>query len=157
MSHKILFVTLSTLLLAALAGPLLPGTSTSLLAQEPEHVEEETPLQQNMSVINKGMRKLRRGLRKAESLPAALPVILEMQAAAHFCKTETPPLAARLEGDEKASFIQGYRLQVIGLQRLMLDLESAVVEGNMEQAQAVYQQMKATEDEGHEIYTEDEE
>jgi len=152
--------------MTALSRPLLSNLSGNAdaegaKAQEPahqegEHEHDETPLAKNMETIKKGMRRLRRGLKDEEQLPAALPVILSMQEAAHLCKTEKPAMTAGIEGEEaQAKFVKDYRLGMIELQSGLLMLEGAVLNGDAALAQKIYGKLKDAQESGHELFTEE--
>ncbi len=166
MTRNTLLVTLSLLLMTALSAPLLSNLASkpadgvdAAVVQEPaqEGEHEQTLLAKGMEDIKKGMRQLRRGLRKQEQLPAALPVILAMQEAAQFCKTEKPAMTGNVEGGDEAQaeFVKQYRLGMIELQSGLLMLEQAVLNGDMELAQKIYQKLKDAQESGHEKFTEE--
>jgi hypothetical protein len=168
MTRNSLLALLSLLLMTALSAPLIPGftqepgdSTAGEHAQEPgahddgqEH--DETVLAQNMETIKKGMRRLRRGLKDQEQLPAALPLILSMQEAAHLCKIEIPAMAEGVEGEEaKATFVKEYRLGMIKMQGQLLQLETAVLNGDVAAAQKVFGGLKDSQEAGHEKFTEE--
>jgi hypothetical protein len=167
MTRNALLALLSLLLMTALSRPLLSNFSSKTAdsdgatAQQPTHQEgeeehDETPLAKNMETIKKGMRRLRRGLKDQEQLPAALPTILAMQEAAHLCKTEKPAMTAGVEGEEaQAQFVKEYRLGMIQLQSGLLMLEEAVLNGDAALAQKIYGKLKDAQEAGHEKFTEE--
>ncbi|MAW61301.1 MAG: hypothetical protein CMJ94_10755 [Planctomycetes bacterium] len=152
MTRPALLFLLSGLLLAALSAPVLSGTVQEPAGQEEEH----TVIEENMKTIKGGMRQLRRGLRDAENLPAALPVIVDMQKAAQACKTEIPKMAASISDEkERAAFVAAYRQGMIATQRLMLDLEDAVIAGDLEKCAQLYDALKNSQDKGHDRFTDE--
>lgn len=155
MTRLILLFLLSGLLLVVSAAPVFSGSPQEPAAQDPVE-EESTEIEEQMKVIKGGMRKLRRGLRDAENLSAALPVIAEMQAAAQMAKMETPKMAMGID-DEAArmEFVTAYRQGMIATQRLMLDLEEAVLAGDMETCTTKYNALKDAQDKGHDRFTEE--
>ncbi|MBC8404208.1 MAG: hypothetical protein H8E15_03195 [Planctomycetes bacterium] len=165
MTRNTLLTLLSLLLMTALSAPLIsgfaqePGDRTvGEKAQEPGGPDEhdETVLAKNMETVKKGMRRLRRGLKDQEQLPAALPLILSMQEAAHLCKVEIPAMTAGVEGEEaKATFVKEYRLGMIKLQGQLLDLETAVLNGDVAAAQKIFGGLKDAQEAGHEKFTEE--
>lgn len=167
MIRNTLLATLSLLLMTALSAPLLSNfvgasdSSTVATVQEPAGQEGEhddaTALAIGMEDIKKGMRRLRRGLKDAEALPAALPIILQMQEAAQMCKLETPAMTANVEGGEEAqaAFVKEYRLGMIQLQGGLLALEEAVLKGDAALAQKIYGKLKDAQEAGHEKFTEE--
>lgn len=152
MTRPALLFLLCGLLLAALSAPVLSGPPQEPAAQE----DESTKIEEHMKTIKGGMRQLRRGLRDAENLPAALPIIIEMQQAAQMSKIEPPKMAAGIEDEkERAAFITAYRQGMIATQKMMLDLENAVLEGNLEKCTELYNALKDAQDKGHERFTND--
>lgn len=152
MTRPALLFLLCGLLLAALSAPVLSGQPQEPAAQE----EEGTKIEEHMKTIKGGMRQLRRGLRDAENLPAALPIILEMQQAAQMSKTELPKMAADIADEkERAAFVTAYRQGMIATQKMMLDLENAVLEGNLEKCTELYNALKDAQDKGHDRFTND--
>ncbi|MCH2100773.1 MAG: cytochrome b562 [Planctomycetes bacterium] len=150
MTRLTLLFLLCGLLLAALSTPVLSGPVQEPAAQE----EEGTVIEDQMKAMKGGMRQLRRGLRDAENLPAALPIILEMQQAAHISKTEVPRMAAGIEDEkERAMFVTAYRQGMIATQKMMLELEDAALEGNLEKCAELYNALKDAQDKGHDRFT----
>lgn len=152
MTRPVLLLLLCGLLLAALSAPVFSGPAQEPAAQEEEH----TVIEDQMKSIKGGMRQLRRGLRDAENLPAALPIILEMQQAAQVSKTEIPKMAAGIDDEkERAAFVSAYRQGMIATQKMMLDLEAAVLEGNLEKCTELYNALKDSQDKGHDRFTDE--
>lgn len=152
MTRPALLFLLSGLLVAALTAPVISGSWQEPAAQE----EEGTVIEEHMKTIKGGMRTLRRGLRNAESLPAALPVILELQEAAHRSKTEVPKMAAGIADEkERAAFVTAYRQGMIATQKMMLDLEDACLAGDLERCTEIYNALKDAQDKGHDRFTDE--
>lgn len=156
MTRTALLSLLSGLLLTALAAPVFSGPVQGAAAQEPEQEQEHTVIEDQMKVIKGKMRSLRRGLRDAESLPSALPLVLEMQEAAQISKLEVPKMAESIADEkERAKFVTAYRQGMINTQKTMLDLEAAVLAGDLEKCAALYNALKDAQDKGHERFTND--
>lgn len=152
MTRTALLFLLSGLLVAALTAPVFSGSLQEPAGQEEEH----TVIEDQMNKIKGSMRQLRRGLRDAENLSAALPVILEMQAAAQIAKAEVPKMAASMEDEkERAAFVVAYRQGMIATQKLMLELEDAVLAGDMDRCAKLYSALGDGKDKGHDKFTED--
>jgi hypothetical protein len=160
MTRNSLLTLLSLLLLIALSAPLISKVSQEpehgVEEPTPEHVEKESPLAENMEIIKKVMRKLRRGLSDEEQLPAALPLVVDMQAAAQLCKTELPVMAESIaDEDERADFVKRYRLGMIQFQSGLLKLEEAVLNGDSVGAQRVLRTLKNAQEKAHEEFTDE--
>lgn len=160
MTRPVLLFLLSGLLVTALTAPLISGSIQSpvavSVAQEPEEDHEHTVIEDQMKKIKGGMRSLRRGLRSAETLPTALPVILDMQAAAQIAKAEIPKMAEGIADEkERAAFVVAYRTGMIATQKMMLELEEAVLAGDLEACAKLYTALGEGKDKGHDRFTED--
>lgn len=159
MTRPVLLFLLSGLLVTALTAPLISGSlqqAPAVVSQEPEEDHEHTVIEDQMKKIKGGMRSLRRGLRDAETLPAALPVILEMQAAAQIAKAEVPVMAHGIADEkERAAFVVAYRKGMIATQKVMLELEEAVLAGDLEKCAALYKALGEGRDKGHDSFTEE--
>jgi len=158
MTRPILLFLLSGLLLVVSAAPVFSGSAQEPASQEPAGgaEEEHTVIEDQMKVIKGNMRKLRRGLRDAEQLPAALPIVAEMQAAAQIAKMEAPKMAMGIADEaERMAFTTAYRQGMIATQRLMLDLEEAILAGDLEACTAKYNALKDAQDQGHDKFTDE--
>ncbi|MBC8329152.1 MAG: hypothetical protein ISR76_01610 [Planctomycetes bacterium] len=137
------------LALSLLALPLLAAMN-----QDPAgHDADETPLMLQMQVLKSGMKGLRRSLRDPQQNDASLEVVLEMQAASQLAKVEPPQMAAQVPEAERPAFVAAYRMEMVETQKVLLDLELALLASDSENAQAIYQRLKALEEEGHEHFT----
>ena len=150
---------LSLFLLGGLALASSPLTTASASQDRQrgggEH-EEEGPLHEGMSRMNRAMRTLRKSLRDESRNAESLEVIVEAQRAASLTKTETPALTAKQPEAERAAFLVAYRQEIIRVERALLDLEEAVLAGDNEKAQELLKAAKAMEGPGHERFTEEE-
>jgi hypothetical protein len=152
MTRPVLLFLLSGLLVTALTAPVFSGSLQEPAAEDHEH----TVIEDQMKKIKGGMRSLRRGLRDAETLPAALPVILEMQAAAQIAKAEVPVMAKSIADEkERAAFVVAFRVGVIAMQKTMLELEEAVLAGDLEKCTLLYKALGEGKDKGHDRFTEE--
>ncbi len=116
---------------------------------------EETPLEHNMEQIEHGIKKLRRDLKDAANNAASLEIVLGMQDAVSKCKVMIPPLTEKKPEAERAAFVRDYRKTLIAVQKDMLDLELAILDGDQAKAQETLKRVNAAEDPGHEKFTED--
>jgi soluble cytochrome b562 len=106
-----------------------------------------------MQTLQAGMKSLEKSLEKKES-EKALTSLRDMQKAAHEAKLIEPPKAGELaDAKEKAEFLKGFRLQIIELERALLDVDAALVQGKPEDAKkALDARVKALKKEGHDRY-----
>ncbi len=87
-----------------------------------------------MQSLQAGVKGLEKALEKKE-VEKALGLVADMQKAAQEAKLGTPSKAAEVtDAKDKAKFMTGYRLKLIELQRGLLDVEAALVEGKADEA-----------------------
>lgn len=139
---------LAPLAIAALAVPafLNPPASAAVRVGE-------GPLEESMQALQAGAKGLEKALEKKE-IEKALGLVTDMQKAAHEAKLGTPEKAAEItDAAEKAKFMTGYRLKLIELEHGLLDVESALVEGKVDDAKkALDTKVKPTKKAGHDAY-----
>jgi len=142
---------LSVALIASSAGPAEAGTG-SALASSPAG-SPDGALDGAMQKLQAGMQRLGKALDKKDA-PASLGIVIEMQAAAAVAKLETPPKAEGLtDAAKKTEFVQGFRKQMIELQRGLLDVETALIDGKTDEAKKAFdERVKAAKKTGHDTY-----
>jgi soluble cytochrome b562 len=114
----------------------------------------DTELAKQMEVIDEGMKKLRRTLRKAESNKESLEWIEKIEKASTKSKDLIPALAAKKPEAERAKFVESYKKDMETFIKGVGEMKAAVQEGKNDKAQEVYKSLKTQEDKGHEKYTE---
>lgn len=151
-STRLLLV--APLALAALAVPAFLSSPTSAAPSASARVDGG-PLEESMQALQAGVKGLEKALEKGE-VEKALGLVTDMQKAAHEAKLGTPEKAAEVtDAKEKAKFMTGYRLKLIELERGLLDLESALVEGKADEAKKVLDsKLKPIKKAGHDAYKE---
>jgi hypothetical protein len=117
-----------------------------------EEKKQKTELNKQMEVIDEGMKKLKRALRKPDQNAVSLQLITKIEEAAVACKGMTPSRATTLPSDQIPSFVVDYRKQMIALVESMCKMESALLDGDNKKAQAVYKELKTQEDDGHDKF-----
>lgn len=117
--------------------------------------EKEGPLHENMEKIEHGLKKLRRDLKEATKNADSLKIVNEMQSAAQACKLETPPRTAKVPEADRAKFMNDYKKTLIAVQKDMLDLEIALIDGDNAKAQELFKKIHDAEDPGHEKFAQD--
>lgn len=140
---------LSLLVVGMIAGPL---SMSSLFADEEE---EESPLEKQMSEINKGYKLIRRSARKktftADDLKAVSVMVDNSAQAMH----QIPPMAAKIPADKKAAFLLTYKKMMGKMTKDLIDLEIALEEKKTEVALKIIEGLATAKKDGHEKYTED--
>lgn len=136
------------LALAALAVPVFLAASAS----PPTRVEGGS-LDDAMQALQAGVKGLDKALEKAE-IEKALGLVADMQKAAHEAKSGTPEKAGEItDAKDKALFLTGYRLKLIELERGLLDVEAALLEGKPADAKkALDAKVKPVKKAGHDKY-----
>lgn len=136
------------LALAALAVPVFLAASTA-----PTPRIEGGALDDAMQTLQAGVKGLDKALEKAE-VEKALGLVADMQKAAHEAKVGTPEKAGEVtDAKEKAKYMSGYRLKFIELERGLLDVEAALLEGKPADAKkALDAKVKPIKKEGHDKY-----
>jgi Tfp pilus assembly protein FimV len=135
----------------------LAVSSFTVPTQDPadEH-EDETPLAQSMHRLEDALRDLRRSVRDPEKNAKSLVSVLICEEATIACRREIPVMAATVPEAEREAFITEYYLEMIGLQRALIELELALRQGqDVETVRALYKGIKGLEDPAHERFTED--
>jgi hypothetical protein len=115
--------------------------------------DEDSPLAQAMQAMQAAQKRLEGALEKKD-LKAALPLVVDMQRAALAAKVETPPTAAEIGNEKKkAEFVNGFRKQIIALEKSLRDLEVAVLDGKSDDALRINETViKPSKKEGHAKY-----
>ena len=132
----------------------LPTTPVEA-ARQLETVDDDSPLLQEMDVIEGQLKLLRRNLKKPEENATSLKAIQEMQRAAVACKAMSFPMAEAAEGEAKAEILKGYKLEMIGMIETILSMERALLNDDNDKARELYKTIKGFEDSGHEKFTDE--
>ena len=133
---------------AAVQGPPKPDGK----ADSKDH-HEDGGLDGAMQALNGGMKRMNKAFEKSD-LEAVLKTAVDMQQAVLTAKTGTPEKAATLaDAKEKAAFVLGFRKQLITLQKALLDLEIAALDGKTDEAKKIFSETIAPmKKEGHSKY-----
>jgi len=146
-------LTLSFLAVAALASA--PLILSSFASPQPTIATTtvDGTLESSMQVLQGSTKKLDKALEKGD-MPAVLTIVLEMQKGVHDGKLETPEKAGAItDAKEKAAFVLGFRKQMITLEKALLDLEVAALDGKAEDAKKIFNEtIKPMKKEGHGKY-----
>jgi hypothetical protein len=135
----------------ALVGPAVPAL---LEPSRPATAVDGGALDDSMQTLQAGVKGLDKALDKGE-VEKALGLVADMQKAAHEAKHGVPEKGAALaDAAEKAKFLAGYRLKLIELERGLLDVEAALLEGKPADAKTALDTMfKPFKKRGHDAYT----
>jgi hypothetical protein len=142
---------------ALVAGPFTPSRA---LAQDEkkEDAKEvkdlDTPLAKQMEIMEDGMKKLRRTLRKAESNAESIELIEKVEKAAKASKDLKPAMAEKIPEAQRAKWLEEYKKDMEKTIATLGEMKAAVKENKNDKAQELYKTIKTQEDKGHEKYTE---
>jgi hypothetical protein len=114
----------------------------------------DTELSKQMEVIDSGMKKLRRSLRKPESNKESLETIEKVHAAAVKSKDMTPAMAAKIPEAKRAEWVAAYKKEMEATIKTIEEMRDAVKDNKNDKAQELHKTIKTQEDKGHEKYTE---
>ena len=152
-------VVMLSALVAAPAG--LSNYARAAAAQDEDKEKKEkkvadldTELAKQMEVIDSGVKKLRRSLRKAESNPESLQTIEKVLAAATKCKDMTPARAAKVPEADRAKFVENYKKDMAAFIKTVEEMKAAVKDNKNDKALELHKSLKTQEEKGHEKYTE---
>ncbi len=142
---------MSRCLTAILMSTLLAFCST-LRAEEQKVQKSE--LHKKMEVMDEGMKKLSRTLKKADQNEVSLKVIDQIIGLAKECREMTPSHAAKLKDAEKAKFIEEYKKSMTQLIDTMEEMKKAVVAGDNDKAKELRSKLKDMKEDGHDKFME---
>jgi hypothetical protein len=140
-------------LMIVVAVALAIAAPVSALVQEKKGKDKETELHRNMEAMDTGLHALKASVKDATKNAESLATVVEMQAAAQVCKTQTPKMTAEVPEAERAGFVKSYRKQIIVLQQKLLELETALLDGDQAKSEELYRALKKLEEDGHEKFT----
>jgi hypothetical protein len=149
--------TRTLLLLGAALLMGVPGGAAVSRAQDEAKRESkagDTELAKHMEVVEEGMKKLRRSLRKPDTNAESLETLGKIQAATVASKSLTPAKAAKIPEAERQKFVTAYRKDMAKMLNAFIDMEVAVLDGDNAKAMEIHKKMKEIEDEGHKKYEE---
>jgi len=150
-------------LLLAAAALLCPGLPAVWAADAPTPAAaanatdepgkvKKTELHEHMESIEEAMKKLRRTIRKADGAAESLDLIARIEQEALVCKGMVPSRAATLPEADRAKFLSAYRKDMAGFITQVLQMESAVLDGDADKAMTIYKTLKTVEDDSHDKY-----
>ncbi len=116
--------------------------------------EDDTPLADLMLEAQGTLKKLRRSVRKEDKRDESLELTDQLLKVTLASRLLAPPMIEKVPEAEKAAFVTAYRKMMLDVARATLDLETAVLDGDLEKAQELYKKIADMEDPGHEKFTE---
>ena len=123
-------------------------------SKEKKVADLDTELAKQMEIIDSGMKKLRRSLRKAESNKESLETIEKVHGAAVKSKDLVPAMAAKQPEAKRAESVAAYKKDMENTIKTIEQMRDAVKEGKNDKALEIHKTLKTQEDKGHEKYTE---
>lgn len=135
-----------------LAGGLYAGRAAAEYAVT---ADEDTKLAESMEHMEDALRVLRKSLRSEDQTPTSLEQILVLQQAVSAAKVESPLMAESQPAEKRPAFVLSFRKEMIGMSRMLLDLEELVLDEKLEEAGELLKKIRKLEDGGHERFTED--
>ncbi len=153
-----------TLLPMKLSNPTLSGVlvlivlasapfALSAMRTDSPPVAEGGALEDSMQILQGDTKKLDKALEKGD-METVVKLALEMQKAVWEGKVKVPEKAEAItDAKEKAAFVLGFRKQLIQLEKALLDLEVAGLDGKADEAKKIYNEtIKPMKKEGHARY-----
>ena len=126
-------------------------TSPFAFSAEEEH--EHTPLEDEMSAMNKSWRHVRRALKDPAKFADAVKKVEAMIVSAEKSIDMEPILLAEQEGDEaKKVFMEGYQKGMKYTVKMLKELKVAFEEGDAEKATMLVAKLNDARKEGHKKY-----
>ena len=154
---------LGRLVIVASLAAVPAGMSLSVLApvaraandEKPKkkHEGKETELEKQMEVIDKGMKALRKLLKKPEENAASLKTIGDIKQAAAASKEQIPAMTATLPEGERKKFAEDYKKDMDAFIAEVDKLEAAVKANKNEDAVEIHKKLKEMEEAGHDKFT----
>jgi hypothetical protein len=152
------FLFIFALALVAIAFTVATQAKSSPLAQQKQgkhekNDDEDTPLERAMQSMQNAQKRLDKML-ASKDLTGVLPLVLDMQRATIAARVETPPRAEEIsDAAKRAEFVAGFRKELITLDKALCDLETAAIDGKLEDATRIYDSViRPMKKEGHAKY-----
>ncbi|MCH2113241.1 MAG: hypothetical protein MK213_10310 [Planctomycetes bacterium] len=139
----------SLCILASLGWALL---SSSM--QEPAP-ESGSALEEPMDVLKRHQRALRRVIADPAQAEQGIALLREMESAVFESMNHCPEPFTEMTAKEQAIWEVGFRRSLLRLATTMVNMELALLEGRMEDAQNLYRELGASKKSGHNDYKED--
>jgi soluble cytochrome b562 len=130
-----------------------PGGAAGGQKGSPAGGREPVGLDGSMKAMNGGLKRLQGAVAGADFAQVA-QIAVDMQRAAGVAKVETPWPAEKItDAAQKAEFVKGFRLSMIELERSLLDLEVAALDGKADDVKKIVEEkLKPMRNASHDKY-----
>jgi len=119
--------------------------------------EEDTPLNKQMTAMNKSLRTLKRQISDAAKKDDNLALIGKMKAnVAEAIKLE-PKKTKDVPAAEKAAYVEKFKQELTELGKTYDQLEAAIKDGKTAEAKAIFDKISEQKEKGHKDFGVDEE
>ena len=136
--------------LMVLATIIVLGALTTQVRSHGDH--GHTPLQESMAKLNSNLRQIKKQLADKALTPASADLLVEMQQATIVARQQEPPAVKDVPAAQREAFVRGYRLKMVELHRVLLEMEAAALGGKSDAVAAGVRQLDALTKEGHKTY-----
>ena len=144
---------LSRFAVIAAALSLALPLATSSTVDKTLNVRPNDELAEQMGLINRSIRKMKKKLEKKEDAKVALGHVETMQKALLACKSMVPDSASKVpEGEKRDKFVAEYRKMQIAFFEKVLELEKALVDRDMKTAAKVFKEVRGYKKKGHDKF-----
>jgi hypothetical protein len=146
----------------AFAAPVLALVQAKQEPAKPEHEKQEKPeakgkpeteLHKSMEALDDGLHKLKVSMKDPTKSADSLAALAGMERSAQECKLQTPKMTSTVPEADRAEFVKSFRKQIIVLQQRMLEMETALLDGDHAKAEELLRKLKLLEEDGHEKFT----
>ena len=122
-------------------------------AQDADADEKDDPMDEHMSVLQDGMRGMRRMLGKDDQREAALELVGKLQASAVACFDILPHTTKEIEDPAaRAESRIGYQRRMVEVYDTLLQLELAFHQGDAAKQKELYKALGKQKQSGHDAY-----
>jgi hypothetical protein len=145
----------STLLIAIVCTVGLIARQALATTAPVQEMEGESPIIAAMEQVHDGERAMKKAFKgDAPDYVMALEAVVAMQQGTAKAKLLSPPMLESIDESKRPGFMKGYRMKLIAMGRDLLNLEELLLEEKLEEAKAMFKQVRGHEKEGHNTYTE---
>lgn len=117
----------------------------------PASAKEGGDLEDVMHGIDKNFEAVIAAIEKKDG-PAALELMTKLEQGVLSARLLTPPKLRTVEEKDKPAFVAGYRKQMMTLLKAMADLEIALIDGKLDDAQKLTDEIDNIKKSGHDAY-----
>jgi hypothetical protein len=151
-------VGVATAAVALLALPWPSFASSSQQAPPPaaKHHGDETPLMKEMEKLDAAMQLLKRSVREPAQDEKSLEQVAIAEQVCLAAKALVPKMAAHVADAERTKFVAKYRREMAQLLVHFAQLETALLDGDHDQAKKLWSKLDELEQQGHDSFTEGE-